>query len=135
MDHVNKTKRSKIMAAVKSKHTKPEVSVRRLVYGLGYRYRLHVAKLPGCPDLAFSSKRKAIFVNGCFWHRHAGCRYSTTPKTKRAFWNRKFNANIARDQKNLKELKKQKWKTLVIWQCEINEIEKLTGKINAFLTN
>ena len=134
-DHVDTAKRSLIMAAVHSKNTKPEMLVRRIVHALGFRYRLHAADLPGHPDLVFPKRCKVIFVHGCFWHRHAGCRYTTTPKTRVEFWQEKFDANVARDRRTVRALKKQGWSVLIVWQCQLKNPEKLVGKLNDFLAD
>jgi DNA mismatch endonuclease (patch repair protein) len=133
VDHVDSAKRSLIMAAVHSKHTKPEVVVRKIAYGLGYRYRLHAKNLPGRPDLVFPGKRKAIFVHGCFWHRHTGCRYATSPKTRVQFWESKFQTNVDRDRRNVSDLESLGWKVLTVWQCELKKLETLTERLNEFL--
>jgi DNA mismatch endonuclease (patch repair protein) len=122
------------MAAVHSKDTQPEMAVRRIVHGLGYRYRLHVANLPGKPDLVFPGRRKVIFVHGCFWHRHRGCRYATSPKTRIDFWESKFAVNVARDRKVERELKKLGWSVLTIWQCRLKDYPKLVKRLDDFLT-
>jgi DNA mismatch endonuclease (patch repair protein) len=122
------------MAAVHSKNTKPELVVRKLVFGMGYRYRLHSAKLPGKPDLVFPGRHKVIFVHGCFWHRHKGCRYATSPKTRVDFWEAKFDANVARDQRTNRELKELGWSVLTVWQCQLKEPEKLARKLDDFLS-
>jgi DNA mismatch endonuclease, patch repair protein len=132
-DHVNPEKRSEIMAAVRSWDTAPEMAVRRVVHGLGYRYRLHVQTLPGKPDLVFPSRRKVIFVHGCFWHRHARCRYTTSPKTRTEFWQDKFSTNVARDRRVRRELKKLGWSILTIWQCELKKQQQLEVRIDEFL--
>ena len=134
-DHVDRAKRSLIMGAVHSKNTSPEMAVRRIAHALGYRYRLHVSTLPGRPDLAFPARHKAIFVHGCFWHRHNGCRYATSPKTNCEFWEAKFRANVARDRRARRELKKINWAVLTVWQCELKKPETLTERLNDFLTN
>lgn len=100
MDIFSAEKRGEIMSRIRSKGTKPEMIVRRLAHGLGYRFRLHRKDLPGSPDLTFPRLRKIIFVNGCFWHHHRGCRAATTPVTRADFWTAKFEANRARDAKN-----------------------------------
>ena len=133
VDHVDTAKRSLIMAAVHSKHTKPELVVRKIVYGLGYRYRLHSKKLPGKPDLVFAGKRKAIFVHGCFWHRHPRCQYATSPKTRTEFWDAKFQANVERDERTTNELERLGWSVLTVWQCEQKEPEKLAERLDEFL--
>lgn len=134
-DHVNRGKRSLIMAAVHSKDTKPELTVRSLVHALGYRFRLHVASLPGKPDLVFPGRRKIIFVHGCFWHRHARCRYATSPKTRSDFWQEKFLTNVARDRRTRRELKKLGWSILTVWQCELKNPQKLEVRIEEFLAD
>jgi len=132
-DHVNRAKRSLIMAAVHSKNTTPEKAVRKIVHRLGYRYRLHDSRLPGCPDVVFSSRRKAIFVHGCFWHRHAKCKYATTPKTRVAYWQAKFCANTLRDRRSRRELKNMGWAILTVWQCELKKSQRLAERLNEFL--
>ncbi|MGO9318258.1 MAG: very short patch repair endonuclease [Terracidiphilus sp.] len=132
-DHVDRKLRSFIMASVHSKNTKPEIAVRKIVHALGYRYRIHERKLPGKPDLVFPSRRKVIFVHGCFWHRHTGCRYTTTPKTRRAFWEAKFSANMDRDRRIRRELRQMDWEVLTVWQCELKKSEKLTERLDEFL--
>jgi len=134
-DHVDRKTRSLIMAAVRSEDTKPELAVRKIVHAMGYRYRLHDRKLPGRPDLVFVSRCKAIFVHGCFWHRHTGCRYATSPKTHVAFWKAKFSYKVARDRRNRRELKKLGWVVLTVWQCELKNPKKLTERLNEFLAN
>jgi DNA mismatch endonuclease, patch repair protein len=107
------------MQAVKSKDTKPELTVRRLVHSAGYRYRLHRRDLPGCPDLVFPSRRKVIFVHGCFWHGHTCRRGSRVPKTHTEYWQSKVRRNQLRDAISQKKLKKAGWKILTIWECEV----------------
>jgi len=134
-DHVDREKRSLIMSAVHSQDTKPELAVRKIVHSLGYRYRLHDPKLPGRPDLVFALRRKAIFVHGCFWHRHTRCRYTTTPKTRTAFWEAKFSSNVSRDRRTRHLLKKMGWKVLTVWQCELKNLKKLTERLDEFLAS
>jgi DNA mismatch endonuclease (patch repair protein) len=133
-DHVDPATRSRIMAAVHSENTTPELAIRKLVFAMGYRYRLHVAGLPGRPDLVFPGRRKILFVNGCYWHRHRNCRYATTPKTNVEFWLSKFEANLRRDRANLKALRSLGWQVLTIWQCQLKNPDKLGKKIDAFLS-
>jgi DNA mismatch endonuclease (patch repair protein) len=130
VDHVDRTKRSLIMAAVHSKNTKPEMVVRKLVFGMGYRYRLHSASLPGKPDLVFPGRNKVIFVHGCFWHR----RYAASPKTRVDFWEAKFDANVARDKRTNRELKKLGWSVLTVWQCQLKKPDRLARKLDDFLS-
>jgi DNA mismatch endonuclease (patch repair protein) len=130
-----KATKGQLMARIRSKNTGPELEVRRLVHSLGYRYRLHRSDLPGTPDLAFVSQRKAVFVHGCFWHQHQNCRKSSLPNTRRSFWIAKFARNAARDQRALDDLEALGWKTLVVWECEISDRQSLSVKIRMFLDN
>jgi DNA mismatch endonuclease (patch repair protein) len=134
-DLVDPAKRSLIMSAVHSKNTKPEMTVRRAVHALGYRYRLHDADLPGNPDLVFRSRGKVIFVHGCFWHRHSKCRYATIPKTHTDFWQDKFCNNVTRDRRTRHELKRLGWEVLTVWQCELKKPEKLVERLDDFLAS
>ena len=120
------------MASVRSKNTAPELIVRKLLHRMGYRYRLHMNKLPGSPDLVFPTRKKIVFVHGCFWHRHEGCRYATIPKTRKNFWKDKFNANIIRDRLNQQELEKLGWKILTVWQCELKNLPGLIERFDGF---
>jgi DNA mismatch endonuclease Vsr len=127
--------RRKNMAAIKGKNTKPEMVVRRLLHGLGYRYRLHVKDLPGCPDVVFPRRRKVIDVMGCFWHRHPACKFATTPVTRAEFWQAKFKVNVERDARNHALLKEQGWSLLVIWECEVSKSglsNRLEQHLNSF---
>ena len=117
-DHLTARDRSELMSRIRGKDTKPEMLVRRLVHGMGYRYRLHARDLPGRPDLVFRPRRKAIFVHGCFWHRHEGCSRNTMPATRQDFWRRKLNGNAQRDRRNEAALREAGWRVLVIWECE-----------------
>lgn len=119
MDITSPEKRSRMMAGIKGKNTKPELVVRRLVHGMGFRYRLHRKDLPGSPDLVFSRLKKVICVHGCFWHRHPGCRFAYTPKSNAEFWLNKLEGNIRRDAQVLAALDALGWKVLVVWECEV----------------
>ena len=121
------------MAAVGSKDTGPELKLRKMLHALGYRYRLHDARLPGKPDIVFARRRAAVFVNGCFWHRHEGCRYATTPKTDTDFWQSKFEANRARDKRNIATLKRLGWRVAVVWQCQLKSPQKVLSRVVRFL--
>lgn len=121
------------MARVRAKDTRPELAVRRLLHRLGYRYRLHRRDLPGRPDICFPGRRKAIFVHGCFWHRHDGCRRSTTPKTRTSFWEAKFERNMVRDRTNLSDLRKLGWEAMVVWECETTDLDRLAPRLVRFL--
>jgi DNA mismatch endonuclease (patch repair protein) len=120
------------MSLVRSKNTKPELVVRRLVHGLGLRPQLHVRHLPGSPDLVFKSLRKVIFVHGCFFHMHMGCSLARLPKTRLEFWLPKLTGNAERDQKNIRNLKSAGWKVLVVWECQLKDA-KSVFKIIGFL--
>jgi DNA mismatch endonuclease, patch repair protein len=124
--------RSENMRAIRNKDTKPEMAVRSLVHGLGYRFRLHRADLPGKPDIAFPARRKVIFVHGCFWHSH-NCKSGLIPRSNQDFWLPKLRRNKVRDSKNLEALAEQGWKALVIWQCELRDSRSLRHKIMRFL--
>jgi DNA mismatch endonuclease (patch repair protein) len=121
MDTVDKATRSKIMSKVGQKATGPEMKLRLALHKAGFRYRVNVRDLPGSPDLVFPKYRAVIFVHGCFWHRHKGCKYTTIPKDRFEFWNAKFDANVARDAKNVDELEKLGWRVLIVWECELKE--------------
>ena len=134
-DTLNPIQRSERMSRVRHKNTRPELVVRRLVHRMGYRYRLHRAGLPGKPDLVFASRRKVIFVHGCFWHRHRdpGCKLARLPKSRLDFWLPKLEANRARDERIHKELIHLGWKPLAIWECELKGGEQLENKLRSFL--
>lgn len=132
MDRLSPRHRSWLMAQVKGKDTGPELVVRRLVWALGYRYRLHVARLHGKPDIVFTRLKKIIEVRGCFWHRHS-CKLATMPKSKVRFWRSKFEHNVERDRENLRLLRKEGWKVLEIWQCQLKNTERMNNRIYEFL--
>ncbi|WP_376694679.1 very short patch repair endonuclease [Wenzhouxiangella sp. EGI_FJ10305] len=125
--------RSRVMRAVKSKDTEPEMAVRRLVYRMGYRYRLHRKDLPGNPDLVFGSRKKVIFVHGCFWHGHDCKRGSRMPKSNRNYWEQKISRNQERDREHLKALKAGGWRALVLWECELKENGEIERRLSEFL--
>jgi DNA mismatch endonuclease (patch repair protein) len=133
MDTVNPTQRSAIMRRVQSKNTTPEILVRRLIYRMGYRYRLHRSDLPGKPDLVFASRRKVIFVHGCFWHGHSGCRRARIPATNREYWIEKISKNALRDKSQLLTLRNEGWDALIVWECELRETGPLQEKLREFL--
>jgi DNA mismatch endonuclease (patch repair protein) len=120
------------MARIGSKNTAPELLVRRLLHALGYRFRLHRRDLPGTPDIVLPSRRKVIFVNGCFWHAH-GCRIGKPPKSRASFWLPKLAATRARDRKSRVQLRRLGWEVLTIWQCQTRSREQLVGKLEVFL--
>jgi DNA mismatch endonuclease (patch repair protein) len=125
--------RSAVMARIRGKDTKPEIIVRSMAHALGYRFRLHRRDLPGTPDLVFPRLEKVIFVHGCFWHQHPGCRYAYQPKSNSPFWKAKFSDNRTRDDRALKTLRSLGWKVLVVWECQTHKSEQLLGRIRKFL--
>ena len=123
MDVVDLAKRSEMMAGIKSKNTRPEMVVRKFLHSQGFRYRLHSRKLPGSPDLILPKYKIAIFVHGCFWHRHVGCKYATNPSSNAERWAAKFHGNIERDAKNEVALRALGWSVLIVWECELRAAE------------
>jgi DNA mismatch endonuclease (patch repair protein) len=121
------------MGRVRSKDTKPELLVRRLVFAMGYRYRLHRRDLPGNPDIVFPIRGKIIFVHGCFWHRHGTCKYTRWPKSKLEFWKPKLEENRRRDSANLRELRRLGWQVMIVWECQIGNVERLAARLQNFL--
>lgn len=118
--------RSWVMARVKSKNTTPEMAVRKAAHALGLRFRLHRRDLPGTPDLVFPGRRTAVFVHGCFWHRH-GCARATTPTSNVRYWTAKFERNVERDARNAVDLRRLGWRCVRIWECETKDVKKLAG--------
>lgn len=133
MDVLTPEQRRRCMASISGKNTKPELIVRKFLFSLGYRYRLHYAGLPGKPDLVFPGKRKVIFIHGCFWHRHDCSKGSSMPSNNSEFWRKKLSDNVIRDSKNINDLKKLGWSILVVWTCEIKSLESLAGKLIEYL--
>lgn len=133
MDTLSKKERSARMALIRSKDTKPEMIVRCSLHRLGYRFRLHRRSLPGVPDLTFPSRRKVIFVHGCFWHAHEGCSIANMPKSRRDYWAEKFRRNKERDLSNIQLLRQDGWKVLTLWECETKAPERLARKLTHFL--
>lgn len=121
------------MAKITSKDTIPEMIVRRLVHRMGYRFRLHSAALPGKPDLVFRSRTAVIFVHGCFWHQHFGCRRASVPKSRPEYWLPKLDRNRVRDERNIAALAESGWRTLVLWECEVRDEAQLAETIKGFL--
>jgi DNA mismatch endonuclease (patch repair protein) len=132
-DTFTKAERSRIMAAVKGKDTKPEMLVRKLVWRLGARYRLHARRLPGCPDLVFASQRKVIFVHGCFWHRHSCQDGRSMPASHVNYWRQKFGRNRARDAKCRRKLARMGWRVLTVWECQTRSRPRLESRLRKFL--
>lgn len=132
-DVLTPEQRQRCMSAIKGKDTKPELIVRRMVHAMGFRYSLHKKQLPGRPDLVLTRLRKIIFVNGCFWHMH-NCRYGrVTPKTNAAFWQKKRETNRERDRRKRRELRKQGWNILVVWECQTKNSNDLADRLRNFL--
>ncbi|ACL61787.1 very short patch repair endonuclease [Methylobacterium nodulans] len=133
VDRLTPEARSRLMAAVKGKNTTPELKVRKLAHSLGFRFRLHRRDLPGMPDLVFPTRRKVVFVHGCFWHRHPGCRKASTPSSHGDFWQAKFSRNVDRDARNERQLRDAGWDVLVIWECETRDAAAVAERLTAFL--
>ena len=131
MDTVSPKTRSRMMAAVRGRDTKPEIRVRSLIHGMGFRFRLHRRDLPGSPDIVLPRLRICVFVHGCFWHRHPGCRATTTPKTRAEFWNEKFETNVSRDARNEAKLRDMGWEPVVVWECETRDLPPLQERLEA----
>jgi len=136
-DIVDRKTRSRMMAGIGPADTVPEMSVRRYLHACGLRFRVHDKRLPGRPDLVLTGSRVAIFVHGCFWHRHADCRFATTPHTNGAFWKAKFDTNVVRDAAKAAQLEHLGWTVLVVWECatsDIGELDKLYWQVRAAST-
>jgi DNA mismatch endonuclease (patch repair protein) len=133
VDSLTPKERSEVMARVRSKDSRPELAVRKIVFALGYRYRLHARALPGCPDLVFRPIRKVIFVHGCFWHRHSNCALARMPKSRIDFWTTKLEGNRNRDNRNKRSLAREGWKVLTIWECQLRDASRVAKRIRRFL--
>ena len=123
-DIISRERRSRNMAAIHSKNTKPEVYLRKLLFAEGFRYRIAERSVPGHPDIFLRKYNTAVFVNGCFWHRHHGCKYAYTPKSRIDFWQKKFDANVRRDSMVKRDLQNQKIKQLIVWECTIKKMQR-----------
>lgn len=134
MDTMSRTERSKRMSLIRSKDTKPEILVRKIIFAEGFRYRLHGKSLPGRPDIVFQRLHKVIFVHGCFWHRHSRCKLARLPKSKVNFWEPKLTANRNRDVSNARKIRKAGWRILTIWECEMKNTSRLRRKLIEFLS-
>jgi DNA mismatch endonuclease (patch repair protein) len=133
MDNLTKQRRSWNMSRIGSRDTSPERMVRSILHRLGYRFRLHRSDLPGKPDMVLPRYRTVVLVHGCFWHRHAGCRFACTPKSNREFWTAKFEANKVRDKQVLRQLRRLNWRVIVIWECESRSSDILSRKLERLL--
>ena len=125
--------RSRVMSRIRSRDTKPEKLVRSMIHSLGYRFRLHDKKLPGKPDLVLKKHQTAVFVNGCFWHQHPGCKKAVSPKSNNAYWDPKLAKNVERDKKNIEAIENEGLRCLILWECETNDLEALRNKIKVFM--
>ncbi|SEC42732.1 very short patch repair endonuclease [Bradyrhizobium erythrophlei] len=133
MDTLTKAQRSERMARIRSKNTAPELAVRQALFKLGYRYQLHRKDLPGKPDLVFPSRKKIVFVHGCFWHAHNSCSVANMPKSRTEFWQAKFQRNVERDKLNKRALRRMGWSTLTVWECEIKRPDRLLRRVTGYL--
>ena len=135
MDTLTTAERSARMALIRSTNTKPEIAVRRITHSLGFRFRLHRRDLPGAPDLVFPRLKCVVFVHGCFWHRHPYCSDGTRiPKSRVAFWRKKFQGNKRRDTVNAQRLRRLHWRVLTIWECELRQPARVASRLSRFLT-
>ncbi len=132
-DRISKERRSWNMSRIRSKDTVPEVRVRSFLHRAGYRFRLHDKSLPGSPDIVLKKHRTSIFVHGCYWHRHPGCKFAYTPKSRIEFWETKFQQNIDRDKKNEQLLVEMGWKVLTVWECETKTEEQIAYALKSLL--
>ena len=130
VDHLTKEKRSWNMSRIRSKNTRPELAVRKYLYSNGFRYRLHNRKLPGKPDITNQSKKTAVFVNGCFWHQHEGCKRAAIPKSNKSYWLPKLEKNVARFKDNTDKLLDMGWKVFIVWECETKDEVILKSKLD-----
>ena len=133
MDTISKEKRSWNMSRIRSKDTRPEKIVRSILHLMGYRFRLHQKSLPGKPDIVLKKYKTVIFVHGCFWHRHSGCKFAYNPKSRKKFWQKKFEDNIRRHKVVEKELKKLGWKIVVVWECQLKYEKRLSSRLKKAL--
>ncbi len=122
------------MSRIRSKDTEPEKRVRALLHGMGYRFRLHRKDLPGHPDIVLPKYGTVVLVHGCFWHRHRGCKYTYNPKSSVEFWEQKFCQNVRRDKVTMRALRKLRWRIIVVWECELKDIHKLSAKLKKHLS-
>jgi DNA mismatch endonuclease (patch repair protein) len=132
-DPLSKADRAALMSRIRSKNTGPELIVRSCVHRLGYRFRLHDRTLPGSPDLVFKRLKSVVLVHGCFWHRHPRCRYAYTPKSRQEFWTAKFQANVVRDRRTVKQLRLMGWRVLIVWECQTHDAKRLETRLANFL--
>ena len=129
-DSLSRERRSWNMSRIRSKNTRPELVVRSLLHRMGYRFRLHQKGMPGRPDIVLPKYQTVVFVHGCYWHRHPGCRFAYTPKSREEFWQHKFRKNVARDKANRTDLAALGWNVVIVWECETRELDVLARKVN-----
>lgn len=129
MDNLTKEQRRLCMSRIRSKNTKPEIIVRKILRGLKQRFKTHVSRLPGKPDIVISKKRIVVFINGCFWHQHKGCKRKAMPKVNLSYWKNKLKNNIKRQKDDIIALRKDRWRVVVVWECEAKDNNKLLRKI------
>lgn len=132
-DVFSRAKRAEVMSRISGQNTAPERAVRSMLHGMGYRFRLHRADLPGKPDIVLPRYRTVILVHGCFWHRHKGCKFAYTPKSRVAFWCRKFESNVARDRRVVRDLRCLGWRVVTVWECELRAAERLCHRLRKVL--
>ena len=135
MDTFTLEQRSRCMSKIRNKNTKPEIAVRKILTKLGYRYRLHLSKLPGKPDISITKKKIAVFVNGCFWHQHSGCKRQTIPKTNIEYWHTKLQRNVDNQKKNIEKLEELGWVVIIIWECEVKNQHLLMDNLRSYLSD
>lgn len=133
VDVVDKATRSRMMAGISGRNTRPELALRKALHRQGFRFRLHVRTLAGRPDLVLTKYRAAVFVHGCFWHRHQDCRFTTNPATRPQFWAEKFRGNVERDARNAELLKNQGWRVATVWECELRAGSAVVERLAAWL--
>lgn len=127
VDFLTPAQRSERMSKIKGRNTRPEILLRQLLHGTGLRYRLHRSELPGKPDLVFPRYKAVVFVHGCFWHRHTGCKIASTPKSNTEFWIQKFKRNVERDAKSVAALENAGWRVFIVWECELSSKNKISS--------
>lgn len=133
VDSLSQAARSAVMSRIRGKNTRPELVVRKLTFSLGYRYRLHVRALPGAPDMVFPSRKKVIFIHGCFWHFHDNCAFARMPKSRVEFWSGKLHGNKLRDARDCASLTELGWEVLIVWECELDDLVQLSERLRIFL--
>jgi DNA mismatch endonuclease (patch repair protein) len=133
MDHLTKEKRSWNMSRIRSKGTEPEIIFRKLIHRAGFRYRLYDKTLPGKPDIVLKKYKTVVFIHGCFWHGHENCRRGNKPKTHKKYWNAKIARNVARDTENISVLQSMGWRVIIIWECELKDLDTVLQNFNTFI--